>query len=583
MRFLPKFNDLPTSLLLASLALSTTALPVSAKTLLTPDTFTELTASGLWFIEFFSPYCGHCTAFAPTWDKLVEELAADTPQVKLAQVDCSMHGDLCTEKQVNSYPTIKMYNKGEEVGKYHGGRDLSDLHKFVNRHAEGIAPPPSAPSPPQKAEDRDSKPQHNTAGELLTLTDSTFAQTLAQGPMFIKFFAPWCGHCKKLAPIWRTLARDMKGKLNVAEVNCDDNPGTCKAYGVQQYPTLIYVTTGGIKSEYMGGRKIEQLRKFAEGASGEGVKSIKSDELVKIVKEQEVVYVLLHSDETIVDVVKRAAAALLGSPVVYAVSDPALLARYSVPQTSTWALLAFKDGDAQVPTSILHERLAPSSGARQEATLRDWALGHRLPTVLELTQDTFQTVMNAPQAPLVVIAAVTGKMKGKVEEKVREIGKKWRVRTGGSGEVKGREVVWTWMDAERWKDWMKSMYGIVVRENVHDLEDVSVVLTDHKRLVYWDKDEDEDRLKITSSKALFAAVEDAVAGKIPYKNSENLVERIARYLNTKMTSLEIYVVTYPWRAAFFIFIFFVAVFLGLRRLVRDDVSQHEYRKVDRLD
>ncbi|KAG6915044.1 hypothetical protein DXG01_013774 [Tephrocybe rancida] len=593
MRLFSKLNELPISLLLASLAVASNAVPVHAMTLLTPDTFSDLTTSGLWFIEFFSPYCGHCRAFAPTWEQLVKEAEQDTPQVKLAQVDCSMHGDLCNEKNVKSYPTMKMFNKGEEVGHYNGPRDIPDLHDFINTHAEALAP---KVAPPQKKEDNEKdapppelKSEINTTGEVLSLTDATFAQTLAQGPMFVKFFAPWCGHCKKLAPVWRQLASHMKNKVNIVEVNCDDHGALCKSYGVTGYPTLVYVTSGGVKSEYNGGRKIDQLRKFAEGASGEGVRSIGVAEVEDVIKEQEVVYLFVHTDEAILDTVKRAATALLGSPMVYTVSDPALLAQYSVSQTSTWALLAFKDHNSRTPTSILHERVVPASGTKQEEAIRTWVLSQRLPVALELTQDTFQSVMNAPQAPLVVIAAVRGANMEKVGEKMREVGKKWRVRTGGSGltgkDGKGKEVVWAWMDAERWKDWMKSMYGVVVKEGEGDLDDVRVVITDHKadwqRLVYWDQ-VDDHRLKLTSSMGLFEAVEAAAAGKLPYKNSENLIERIARYLNTKMTALEIYVVTYPWRAAFFLFMFFVAAFMGLRRVISDDVPQ-DYRKVDRLD
>jgi hypothetical protein len=51
---------------------------------------------------------------------------------------------------------------------------------------------------------------------------------------------------------------------------------------------------------------------------------------------------------------------------------------------------------------------------------------NRLPTTFELTQDTFQSVMNAPQSPLVVIAAVTKENKEKVTDQFRDVGKKWQ-------------------------------------------------------------------------------------------------------------------------------------------------------------
>ncbi|RDB15626.1 Thioredoxin domain-containing protein 5 [Hypsizygus marmoreus] len=571
MHLLAAFRELPISLFITSLALASKALPVHS-TELSPDTFKSSISTGLWFIEYFSPYCGHCREFAPTWDQLVQESEKEHPTVKLAQVNCITHGDLCNENDVKAYPSLRFYNNGERVENFKGDRNLDSLHTFIKRHVDAVSPPPPTA-------DIEPLPVANPSGDVLNLTGDSFAANLAKGPMFVKFFAPWCGHCKKLAPIWKQLARHMQNKLTVAEVNCDDHSALCKANNVQGYPTLIYLTAGGLRSEYNSGRKLDQLKSFAEKASNAGIQTIKTEDLDNIIKENEVVYLLLHSesDKSIVDTVQRAATPLLGAPLLITSSDTSLLTRFSVPQTSTWALLALKDHDPTTPSSIHHERISTPS------TLSTWLLTHRLPTALELTQDTFQTVMNAPQAPLVVIAAVGEHDKDKVGTRVRELGKKWRVRTEGSGLASGREVVFTWMDGEKWKEWMKSMYGIVQGDGAGALDDVRVVITDHKNLVYYDADPNGSRIKLTTSASLFAAIEDAAAGRLPYKHSENAVERLARYLNHKMASLEHYVVTYPWRAAFFIFMVFVLVFMGLKRLVTDDLPAGEYRKVDRLD
>lgn len=44
-------------------------------------------------------------------------------------------------------------------------------------------------------------------------------------PWFIKFYAPWCGFCKKLAPAWVEMAKDLKHQVDVGEVNCDEHRG----------------------------------------------------------------------------------------------------------------------------------------------------------------------------------------------------------------------------------------------------------------------------------------------------------------------------------------------------------------------
>jgi thioredoxin domain-containing protein 5 len=59
----------------------------------------------------------------------------------------------------------------------------------------------------------------------------------------------------------------MQGKVTIAEVNCEEHDALCKSQDVKGYPTLAYYSEGGVKSEYSGGRKLDQLKAFAEKAS----------------------------------------------------------------------------------------------------------------------------------------------------------------------------------------------------------------------------------------------------------------------------------------------------------------------------
>lgn len=59
----------------------------------------------------------------------------------------------------------------------------------------------------------------------------------------------------------------MKGKITVAEVNCDDEGALCKGQGIQGYPTLVWFGAGeGEKNEYQGGRKLDAMEEFVEKA-----------------------------------------------------------------------------------------------------------------------------------------------------------------------------------------------------------------------------------------------------------------------------------------------------------------------------
>lgn len=84
----------------------------------------------------------------------------------------------------------------------------------------------------------------------------TFASTMASGPgvVAVEFYAPWCGHCKALAPHWKKAATNLKGIATVAAVDCDDkaNNAFCSAQGIQGFPTIKVFGPDQQKNPYTG-------------------------------------------------------------------------------------------------------------------------------------------------------------------------------------------------------------------------------------------------------------------------------------------------------------------------------------------
>ena len=86
-------GELSFSMLVTLLMLAVSALPVeSSRSELTPETFGSSIKHGLWFIEHYSPYCGHCKAFKSTWDQLVVEVEKEMPTVRLSTINCIING-----------------------------------------------------------------------------------------------------------------------------------------------------------------------------------------------------------------------------------------------------------------------------------------------------------------------------------------------------------------------------------------------------------------------------------------------------------------------------------------------------------
>lgn len=79
-------------------------------------------------------------------------------------------------------------------------------------------------------------------------------------------YAPWCGHCKRLAPTWDELAAKGAGSYKVAKVDCTTETKVCAEYGVKGYPTLHFFGNGAkVGDRYGGQRTLDALHDYAKG------------------------------------------------------------------------------------------------------------------------------------------------------------------------------------------------------------------------------------------------------------------------------------------------------------------------------
>ncbi|EDR00989.1 protein disulfide isomerase [Laccaria bicolor S238N-H82] len=112
-----------------------------------------------------------------------------------------------------------------------------------------------------------------SASNVIELTPENFDSVIGKGtPALVEFFAPWCGHCKNLAPIYEQLAdayAHAKDKVVIAKVDAD---GAGKALGkrfeVTGYPTLKWFDANGKESKYESGRDLEALSAYVTQHSG---------------------------------------------------------------------------------------------------------------------------------------------------------------------------------------------------------------------------------------------------------------------------------------------------------------------------
>mgnify|MGYP005997548303 FL=1 len=101
---------------------------------------------------------------------------------------------------------------------------------------------------------------------IINVTDSTFEQEVLSSeiPVLLDYWAEWCGPCKMIAPILNDIADEYSGKIKVAKINIDENPGTPAKFGVRGIPTLMIFKSGSIEATKVGAMSKSQLSAFID-------------------------------------------------------------------------------------------------------------------------------------------------------------------------------------------------------------------------------------------------------------------------------------------------------------------------------
>jgi thioredoxin 1 len=100
------------------------------------------------------------------------------------------------------------------------------------------------------------------------VTDANFKSDVvgASGPVVVDFWAEWCGPCKMIGPSLEEIAEELQGKVTIAKLNVDENPGVAGAYGIRSIPTLMIFKDGKAASTKVGAAPKGELKKWITAA-----------------------------------------------------------------------------------------------------------------------------------------------------------------------------------------------------------------------------------------------------------------------------------------------------------------------------
>jgi len=104
------------------------------------------------------------------------------------------------------------------------------------------------------------------SGNIKELTNDDFEELTAKGNWAIDFWAEWCGPCKMMAPEFDKAAIELKGKVNFAKVNIDEQPDLAQMFDVMSIPTILILKSGKEVDRVMGAMPKAQIVAAVSGA-----------------------------------------------------------------------------------------------------------------------------------------------------------------------------------------------------------------------------------------------------------------------------------------------------------------------------
>lgn len=234
---------------------------------LTDETFdTYISTHNSVYVMLYAPWCGHCKKMKPDYEEAAKELAETKPDATLAAVDGTVHKAVAEKLKVEGFPTLRYFVNGSLSDKAVTYRTKKDIVAFM----KGLkVPDPVESKPPTEEAEWDAE-----TSSVTHLTDETFASTLKKRKhALVMFYAPWCGHCKRLKPDYLAAANLLKHqpRMLLGALDCTQYTEICTKYEVTGYPTLKVFKYGKDPMDYNGGRTatdiVEYLAKVTDGGS----------------------------------------------------------------------------------------------------------------------------------------------------------------------------------------------------------------------------------------------------------------------------------------------------------------------------
>ncbi|VAI52383.1 unnamed protein product [Triticum turgidum subsp. durum] len=248
-----------------------------------------------------------------------------------------------------------------------------------------------------------SHPSAADEAHVLLLTAANFTAILgARRHVMVEFYAPWCGHCRALAPHYAAAASALAADgvdVALAKVDATEEHELAQAHGVQGYPTLLFFIDG-VPRDYAGERTKDAIVAWISKKLGPAVQNLAAvGEAEKVVTGDDVAVLAFldhlsgaHSDEL------AAASRLEDTVSFYQTTSPDVAKLFHI------------DPEAKRPSVVLlkkeEEKLTVFDGEFRASAIAEFVSANKIPLITTLTQETGPAIFDNPIKKQILLFAV---------------------------------------------------------------------------------------------------------------------------------------------------------------------------------
>merc|ERR1711963_693990 len=275
-----KMKCLGVLLALASVVLGAEVTKDEGVAVLNVENFDEVIEGNEFvLVEFYAPWCGHCKALAPEYAKAdshaddVAMLQGIAKENKGKMLFVTINTDEDDHKRILEFfgiteselPTFRAIQLGEDMAKYKPEEDkieAENIKAFVAKFLAGELKQHSM---------SEEIPEDWDAAGVKVLVGKNFHEVAmnTEKNVLVEFYAPWCGHCKQLAPIWDKLGEKYADHANIVIAKMDSTANELEEVKVQGFPTIKLIKAGDNSIVDFDGERTEAgFTKFLDAQCG---------------------------------------------------------------------------------------------------------------------------------------------------------------------------------------------------------------------------------------------------------------------------------------------------------------------------